>query len=231
MATPLVAGCGGHELTFPERDEPFLYLVLRPNLPEGIFGTRAYAALLTIPSPTEGSWRSAERFEMRRSADHRSFVWRERQVIGPPAITNTNANLLEGNFVMDERRSAEGLGSDSLQLGTRYDLLIETEGVTVRGSATIPAPFTADVVEDESGRLVVVWPSVRGAAGYLVDRELQRDTTYAVPPATASGEVLLIRALDANLYAYMVDGESDRAGIDNGFGVFGAMVGAVVTIP
>ncbi len=226
--TVLVGACNEGDVLVPQSDEPFLYLVLNQiatSFYQPLEWSGQQALLLTSGSPLEPPhYRTAERFEMRRASDGARFDWRtHRGLIDEPG-TLSGFQMLYANYYLPQTASADGLGKEDLQPGETYELFIQTEGVVIRGTVTIPEAFSATVLNLD-GQRTVVWPRVRGAAGYSVSLstgqiELQTDTVFALP---ADANSIVIRALDPHLYRYTVDDRVGRAGIDNGFGVFGAM--------
>ncbi|HEX7051876.1 MAG TPA: hypothetical protein VF188_16840 [Longimicrobiales bacterium] len=239
LAALAAAACAGDTVVVPESDAPFLYLVLnRRSLSQydSIFEPHQLALLLTLGSTLEPSpYRTAERFEMRRASDGARFDWR----IYPDLIldpgTASSVQLIYGNYHLPDTSGPAGLGADSVLPGETYTLEIDTEGVALRGEATVPAHFAVSVrVRD--GQRIVEWPHVAGAAGYFVGAypyspELQTDTFYVIPADAPGGQPMLVTAVDANLYRYIADDELGRAGIDAGFGVFGGVSVASTTVP
>jgi hypothetical protein len=139
------------------------------------------------------------------------------------------------NYYLPEESSGNGLAYRDLEPGETYELEIETEGVVLRGRATIPESLAVSVLVQGSHR-IAVWPRVRGAGGYIVvadpyPGELQADTTYVIPADVPAGALLQVRALDENLYRYLADERVGRSGIDRGYGVFGAVVFADALVP
>ncbi len=234
----LSGACASDDPLVPASDEPFLYLVLnqRTSLAyyDSLSSPRQLALLLTVASPLEPMpYRTARRFEMRRASDRRLFDWRVYPDLVDNPGTEGSIDLIYGNYHLPDSATAAGLGTADLRPGESYELEIETEGVVIRGQATIPAAFTASV-EVRDGRRIVTWPRVPGAGGYLVEaypypREPQRDTVYAVPADVPAGP-MSITAVDPNFYRFLTDEDAGRAGIDAGFGVFGALTPASAPI-
>ncbi|CAN5834933.1 hypothetical protein BH23GEM5_BH23GEM5_08800 [soil metagenome] len=234
----VASACTGDTIVVPQSDEPFLYLVLnersldRAATVDGRAGQ--YALLLTTGAATEAPrYRSAERFEMRRVSDGAPFAWRSNPTDNPEVGSYPGINLDRWNFYLPDAATAEGLGATSLRPGESYNLAITTRGVTIRGQVTIPDAFSASLVQQGERRLVV-WPRVRGAAGYRIEfraenrsegdeLSVRADTAYAIPAAVRGGGTVHIKALDPNLYRYITEGQTARAGIDGGYGVFGAV--------
>ncbi len=229
-----LTGCEGDEITVPVSDEPFLYLVLGERTPSQIYRLTfgQHALLMTVGTPTESvGHRAAGRFEMRRASDGALFGWLQREgssdVGGYPALT-----LKAPNFFLPDTTSGPTLGASALEPGGTYTLYIETLGEVIEGRVTIPETFTAKYVRQD-GRKIAVWPSVAGAAGYTIEFDLdngairetvvQTDTVLPLPEDLSSDGFLEIRAMDPNMFEYTADVQAVRAGIDNGFGVFGAV--------
>lgn len=237
VAALFTAACASEEPLVPASDAPFLYLVLNERVPadyDSLHGRRL-APLLTVASPLEPMpYRTAQRFEMRRASDGRRFDWRAYAGLVENPGTEESIDVGYGNYHRPDSATAAGLGAADLRPGETYALETETEGVVIRGAATIPAEFAA-TVEVRDGRRIVTWPRVPGAGGYLVGAcpyplEPQRDAVYAVPRDAAAGPPF-ITAVDANLYRFRTDEDAGRAGIDAGYGVFGAISVASVELP
>src|SRR5690606_35599690 len=108
--------------------------------------------------------------------------------------------------------------------GESYEVAIESGGVRIEGSATVPGPFQIVIQSDATGRYAI-WQRSAGAAGYLVSESgnqqpLQTDTTYRL---TDPAGAVTVTALDANAYQSMLDSQLERAGITGAYGVFGGM--------
>ncbi|HEY8469722.1 MAG TPA: hypothetical protein VIL18_08770 [Longimicrobiales bacterium] len=232
----LTVGCRADDIVVPESDEPFLFLVLNwrtlSNYDLETFSQ--HALLITAGSPDESPrYRSAQRFEMRRASDGALFDWRAHTRLYPEASGSIDfIELNWANYYLPQESSGNGLAYRDLEPGETYELEIETEGVVLRGRATIPESFTVSILVQD-GRRIAVWPRVRGAGGYIVgvEGELQPDTTYVIPADVPAGALLQVRALDENLYRYLADDRVGRSGIDRGYGVFGAVVFAETTVP
>lgn len=226
----ILGSCGPSELTVPTSDEPFLHLVIAPDLrfswgPDAEQGQ--YAVLLTTGSPLAADCRTAERFEMRRAHDGAPFAWQGYgnciQVRAGEGVGAWN----NANYYLPESAPGDSLGASDLEPGEWYEIEIETQGRLIRGRTIIPAGFSL-TVEVRDGRRYLTWPRVTGAAGYkvtFIDRDgsenwIQTDTLHAIP---AGARQAYVTAYDANLFEYARDDQSGRAGIDAGFGVFGAM--------
>ncbi|MDQ3522644.1 MAG: hypothetical protein M3434_09965, partial [Gemmatimonadota bacterium] len=102
-----------------------------------------------------------------------------------------------------------------------------------------PDAFTASLVQ-QGDRQIGVWPRVRGAAGYRIELQaanpaerdelsVRADTAYAIPTDLRGGGTVRIEALDPNLYRYITGGQTARAGIDGGYGVFGAVSSTLIS--
>lgn len=226
-----LSGCQGDEILVPISDEPFLYLVLNEKSidrgsPEGRVGQHA---LLLTPGPATESprYRLAERFEMRRVSDGAGFAWRKERVPHEEVGSYPGVALERWNFHLPDTTSGPRLGAEALEPGETYELWIETRGEVIHGRVTIPGEFTASTIE-RNGRRVAVWPQVPGAAGYRIELSngdvlVQPDTSYVIPEEVLSGGAIDIEALDPNLFLYMAEDRTARAGIDTGYGVFGAI--------
>jgi hypothetical protein len=179
-------------------------------------------ALLLTTGPATGSprYRTADRFEMRRASDGAGFAWRQEKVPNEEPGSFPGVSLDYWNFHLPAAGGAQ-LGAAAVAPGESFELLIETGGEVIRGRVTVPDEFTASAV----------WPRVTGAAGYRIelsngDVVVQPDTSYVIPADLLGGGTLDIEALDPNLFEYVADDRTARAGIDRGYGVFGAMTAA-----
>ena len=238
IAATAPVACAGDEVVVPESEAPYLYLVLnfRTLWTYGAVDEQHQLALLLTTGPAIGAseYRTAEHFHMRRASDGARFDWR-----GHPELASRMApdppELLNANYHLPETSGLDGLGADSILPGETYTLEIETGGVTLRGEATVPADFTVSVATRD-GRRIAEWPRVEGASGYFVGvyphpSEMQTDTFFVIPEDVPAGESVRVQALDANLFRYITDDRLGRAGIDAGFGVFGAVSSASTTVP
>lgn len=230
----------------PARDGPLVYLVLGQTVAAD--GGSVQRAFLLESDSVLPRYRSAERFEVERISDGATFGWRDRDLRGgsPLRPSQTAVPVEKGNFQLVLPPGAGG-PADVLRPG-EYRLHIETGGVTVTGTATLPAPF-ALTLRDSAGRRVLAWPRVRGAASYQVEADslavdaraaagdlfsaLHRDTAVVLPRALPPGTVLRVDALDANVTRALEGGRLDRAaaGLEGAVGLFGGLSEASITLP
>lgn len=236
VAAALASACSGDAIVVPVSEEPFLYLVLNErsvdrSSPAGHVGQ--HALLLTSGSPAQPAhYRRAERFEMRRASDGAAFAWQVRPLTGDvgsfPSVSLDHPNLSL------PAAAPPALGADDIVPGETYELRVETGGRVIQGRVTVPARFAATVAERD-GRRVAVWPRVPGAAGYRITPgdgplRIQADTAFPVPDGLPGGSALRIDALDPGLFTYLTDDRTGRAGIDAGYGVFGALTSATLRL-
>lgn len=225
----LLVACDTGRVVAPESGEPFLYLVLnhRSISDGGGFSEFVqHGLLLTAGSALESPrYRNAQRFEM-RSADGGLFDWRIYPNLSNEPGTLNSISMLYANYYLPDSATATGLGTSDIVPGESYTLNIETEGELIRGSVTVPDTFTVRLrsIGEVS---IVTWSPSRGAGGYRTSlgdgtSMLLTDTVFTLPAGIAPAE-FRVEALDANLYRYVAESESARAGIDSGFGVFGAV--------
>jgi hypothetical protein len=240
LVVALLLGCSSEGAVIPRSDEPFLYLVLnqRPGGDAGAGVTRAL--LLKSGSPTYSEYLTASRFEMRGAADGALFDWQDRNRSGPAPVDAHNASLAHGNYELPAAGSGSRLGGQDVTPLARYNVTVEVGGRVLSGSTLVPAgfPLTAERRGDD---WLVSWPHVAGAAAYSVEVRgpgappaFQTDTFVLIPPPhpaawTPTTEVV-IKALDTNLARYVLDRRVSRSGLDDGFGVFGSLTEARVTI-
>ena len=217
---PLLLGCSGDPIAVPPSSEPFVYLVLNETTVSDLTRERGQYALLATTGAPAGpmTYRSAERFTLRRAADGRMFGFVEHDVHGQII----EPQIERGNY----RLSCTGDCSEEIVTGGTYTLDLRTGGVEINGETTVPAEFTFTAVE-EDGRRAVAWEPVPDAAAYIVTAwpepgEIILDTLFHLPPETPSLDEVSVTAIDSNLYAYLVDEGRARAGITAGYGVFGA---------
>jgi hypothetical protein len=165
---------------------------------------------------------------MRRIRDGAVFGWRSKGACFPIGAAEHLDVYNHSNYFLPETVGPDSAGALALSAGDEYQLTIETEGAVLQGRATIPEEFSI-AITDAQGTRKLVWPRVRGAGGYSVrviadgnasQPVLQTDTTFWL---NVSRGHAIVTALDDNLFAYQIDKQRKRAGIEPGFGVFGAM--------
>lgn len=220
----LATGCAG-DLDIPEIGEPYFYLVLQPGKVWSSTDPGAHFALaFTIVTPGDLRCRAVDGLDMRRASDDTPFDWTTgacTAILGPSIPSDACCTLPVSST------DPTALGAGELAYGETYDLVVQTEGVTIQGSTRIPAAFQVRVMDDGAGGRLLVWPRVEGAAGYEVDlgtdpiRQSYQDTTYVLPAGTHG--IAKVRALDANLWTFIANSTATRAGLDTGLGVFGAV--------
>lgn len=225
----VAASCSSAPLV-PYRTEPFLYLVLGQETAIG----EQRAFLLTVGSPAYSEYLPATRFEMRRVQDGAAFPWRDMGQRGVAPAEPTIASLHDGNYTLPEEGSGSSSGNGDIRPGDTFDLIVEAEGVVMTGRVTMPAEFAVAVLSEPRR---AVWPRVNGAALYSVQLRgygvaaLQSDTVVLLPEDVPTGTEVRVKALDENLARYVSDESAGRAGLDSGFGVFGAITTASVMVP
>jgi hypothetical protein len=255
LATLSVAGFAGcsSDITIPvpSSDEPFLYLVLGdpPLNPAGQPDTVLYALLATTGTPIDSRPRAATRFEMRESVSGARYDWRPTTPIHSLQYGDEDLGrfMNVANYVLPWTSGPSGLGTMDLAFGETYTLDIETEGVRVQGSTTLPARFGI-AISTVNGERIASWPHVTGAAGYFV-RVWQPggiigvrstggatvDTLFPIPAMFESGDSLSVEAWDANFVAAREDQAAGkrrgRSGIDRGYGVFAAVTRSTRVLP
>jgi hypothetical protein len=146
------------------------------------------------------------------------------------------------NYFLPNDSTVDGLGRKQLRELLTYTLMIESDGVAVTGTTTIPAkPFLRLVVLN--GTLVVTWAVVPGASSYYVESDtedapgfISTDTLYALrysrePSTIPTNPEFRIIALDANATRFFLDGSIPRSGIDNGFGLYGSATSGRLALP
>lgn len=228
VASAGLAGCE-RDPALPASDAPLIYLVLNQRTSAGAVPGQ-YAFVLTAGTVDKPLYRAAERFELRRRQDGALFSWRNTGAAGQAPGDYSGIATASGNYFLPAGGGPEGLGADELSAGATYDLLIETGGVVIRGSVTTPQAFalTQDPVQPDR----VTWPRVPGAAAYSVEVEgrtppmLQLDTSVLIPSGHGDSVSVVVHALDPQLFAFHDDERLARSGVDNGYGVFGALTTA-----
>jgi hypothetical protein len=237
IAALVVVACQ-ETVTVPTNSGPFLYLVLVRDTASSTKG--ASALLLTVGTPNASPYRAAQQFEMRRHADGALFDWV--QVARADTVSPANFNGLSdpaaaANFHLPPTGASGRLGASDLADGEQYDLTILTDGQTVHGSARLPGAIVPrSLTGPDDGKKRVVWNSVTGAAAYAVSTgfttTITTDTTVELAAPFGSGlSEIVVTALDAGLYDYISDANARRGGIDIGYGVFGGLSRARVTLP
>lgn len=250
-----IAGCNSDiTIPLPTSDEPLLYLVLGDppiNQSLGTPDTLLYALLATTGTPIDSRPRTATRFEMRESSSGALYDWRPTE---PPdslgfGYDNMGSIAPVANYVLPWSSGPSGLGTVDLAYGATYTLDIETEGIPIHGSTTLPARFDISI-GTVNGERIASWPHVNGAARYFVSvrepggifgigfRSVGRetvDTLFAIPTEFVSGDSVIVFAWDANYVAAREDQAAGkrlgRVGIDRGFGVFAAVTRSTTVLP
>lgn len=219
-----LAGCNSPDPVLPDSADPFVYVVLDKGASANWSTRDQYAVVLTTGTPVLSPCRAVQEIEMTRARDGMPFAWR----IQPECLGGAGPDLInvlaESCCLLPEDAPPDSLGVDDLRGGERYELEILTDGVRVTGSLIMPDTFSIRITTLSEGRRAAAWPRVAGAAGYLVNDVLSTDT---ISPLAAS-QSLVVRALDANLWAYLRDPTTKRAGIAGAFGVFGATSRAAI---
>jgi len=231
--------CDGPGPTVPDSDEPLLIVVLTDSAMTQSRPDRSdaglYALVAIAGTPLHFSPVVAERFEMRRASDGALFAWRPvvptRPMGGPPRLWDLGQ---EGNYYLPFPSSVAGLGASDISAGDSYLLSAQIGERVIQGRATLPSTLTLSLVTSGAERRLV-WPRVDGAAGYAIRAPgapgLQRDTFFVLPRELEQfSQELEVVALDTNLFSYTNDQRAARAGIDNGYGVFGATTSARISL-
>lgn len=233
------SACGRDLPTFPQNADPLFYLALSATPPDS---APIRALLVTVGTPVRSEYRDAERFEMRRVRDGMRFAWRHLPVSGtaPIGFLGTLRDSIAANFVLDDQAGTGTLGRPDVVAGETYTIDIVTLGVPMHGQTTLPEQVVP-MLDTVAGEPVVHWPPVVNAAGYTVLSSLSTgvnivttDTIVTLPQPiflTDSIETIRVVALDANLFEFLNDPVAARAGIEAGFGVFGAFSEARVNRP
>lgn len=239
----LLTGCGSEPNT-PYSLEPSLYLLLVPAA-EISPDTGLHALLITTGEPNHSPYRDAQLFEMTRRSDGARFNWVSRGLSGRAPIgfegSERGSGAQIGNYHLPWDGAAGSLGARDLTGGEWYDLLVETEGVTIRGAALLPAEISATVSE-RGDSLVISWSKSAGAVVYQIWAAVvwtpdghdgysivTRDTVVVVPRTSSAKAEIMAR--DENLHRFIVDWRAARAGIDAGYGYFGGMSRTEVLLP
>jgi hypothetical protein len=224
-------------------EEPLLYLILSAE-PQATSDTLLSAMLLTAGSPLRSEYRTATQFVMRRTSDGRPFAWHARERRGAaPFDFRGGFAAGAGNYVLADTAEVEGLGRRDLTPGDTYVLSITTGAHTISGRVVMPGHPTPRVVQRD-GQRMIVWAAVAGAAGYIIQADTDRgtfgkvitDTTYALredrdPESIPPNPRFRLTALDSNVARFVSDARAKRAGIDAGYGVFGAVSVAELALP
>ena len=241
-------GCADEAATSPVSNDPFVYLILVPEpIPTQApppADSSILALLVTAGSPARSPFRRAERFEIRRVSDGSVFRFTNRNLeLTLPPVDHRGVSIESANYVLKHANSlGGGLGSSALLPLDSYDLLIETEGRVINGRVTIPQRPSPRLVMSGTKRFVVFSPAA-GAAAYFVsaDTELapdrfvkdtivellyDRDARFITAPPE-----FRVTALDANLFLYLSDANTSKAGVDGGLGLFGAASSAKIRLP
>lgn len=236
-------GCSEDSPLVPESPEPFLVLVLSADPPLQP-DTAVSGFLVTTGSPFRSDYRPAEAFSMRRSRDGAELAWTTLDLRGPAPVDFERATFAgAGNLVLANDSDGR-LGRADLTHSDSYDLDITTLGVRIRGRAQLPGRPALQFTQ-RNGDWVVAWSPVPFAAAYMVAAETDApvlatgnpsDTVYQIRWDLDTRSIparprVKVTVLDSNLVAYLRDPSRARAGIDVGYGVFGAVSRAEVEIP
>jgi hypothetical protein len=228
-----IAGCEAAGNVIVPSDEPFLYVALTPSTEVRRF-PGIYGVLATTGTPISAPYRAAQRFDLLRASDGARFGWEHRGQTGTFG-EYSGGMLWDGNYFLGDTVEAGYLSAQDIRAGEEYDILVETDGVTVRGSATVPAAF-ALAFEVRNGARTLFWPPVPGAGGYVVEihgvdvPHHQTATSLVLPDRAPEAFRATVHALDPSLYRYIADESARRAGIDRGYGVFGAYTSARLSV-
>lgn len=234
-AAVLLTSCDSPLVAPPAADDAFVYIILGQGIPqprERTFGQHAF--LLKSESLVEPpTFLEAERFEMRRVADGALYAWESYGYVG--VSTDVYAlSYSDANYHLPDTLTSAGLGADSIRPGESYSLEIAYPGGLIAGSVTMPDTFSVSISR-HNDQTVATW-SARGAPGFRVrvpghDPVLVSDTTHIVPPdASTSDEEIIVEALDQNLWRYLTDGQTARAGLTGAVGLFGGLTTATVRL-
>jgi len=234
IALLLAAGCEDPQL--PVRDEPLIYVVLNQRAQAGS-PPGQYGFVLETGSIAEPRYRDADRFTMQRQRDGKPFLWRPTGRTGPTSGDYAGMGMNLGNYYLPDSPSSDGrLGADSIASGERYELTVETRGQVLRGAVTVPGTAVLSAAAVPGGTRVS-WPRVAGAGGYSVEARglttaaLQSDTAFVFSRQGSSPVTVTVKALDPQLFAFQTDERLERAGLEQGYGVFGAITTASIIIP
>ena len=225
----LLGGCAGDPVQVPDDEAPFLYMVLGhrtiSNVNDQRYGEPAaqHALLMTLRPPTEPALlRRAQGVDMRRASDGAPFGWDTLHfTLADRGFPGNSLRI--SNLYLPDSTAAGTLGAADLQAGEVYRLLLETEGVTIRGSMMMPGQIDARLTADGT----LAWSRVPGAVGYRVLAgslmELTTDTLFRLTEGELDQPYARVQALERNAWDYFSDDGLARAGIDRGFGVFGGL--------
>lgn len=222
LGVALLSGCEGSTLPIAQSDSPMVLVVLSLRPPDS--QPEALTAVVARTSaPFDYSLRPADRFDMRRSSDARSFIWRpvESQQLFFPFVS--------GNYALDDSSSSLGLGRADMRPGDRYELTIETQGVLVVGTVTLPDRPTPRLLRGQA-RDTIVWSPVQGAAAYRTPDGLVVSDTIWTGPRASDTVRYTVTALDPQLASYLQSPTLAQSGISGALGLFGAEASATVAV-
>jgi hypothetical protein len=247
----LVAGCTDVPLFGSTPHEPAVYLVLDRDIPvndfdESLGDSALFGLVANLGSARALQYRPVDLVSVTRRTDGAEYDWSYVPRTGDLENYLTSGVQLdaEGNLRMPWSGTGGRLGRDSIAGGEFVDLLIESDGHTITGSARIPTKPTISIVQS-GGTTTVHWARSVGAAHYLVQAETEMRAFFGLPTSDTSYVLLRDRpsgttpatpyvtviALDANLATLRSDSTSRRAGITGAHGVFGATARDRVAIP
>jgi hypothetical protein len=138
--------------------------------------------------------------------------------------------------VLAESASVRGLGRRDLRDGETYTIEVMSLGRLITGRVTIPHRAELRLVENPDGTRVVVWPRIASAAAYVAEFGFSvfpvptPDTTYVLPPYSGDA-TFQVTVVDPNWLAYIRDHRTLVAGLQGGYGVFGAANRTTIALP
>lgn len=231
------AACNDQDPFMPDSPEPGLYMVLYPGDDAFAVGhsqdSTLYGLLVRTGTPLSTEYLRPESVTMTRREDREPLAWQILDLTGDaPSFTYSDGSFSAGNLRLPRSTGGSGGGAGSIRPGDTYDLDVVVDGTEIRGSVHVPE--RPDIrAREVDGQTILVWSQVAGADGYEVSfrgadglvagRDLGPDTTFVLDRQLLGGDRIWLTAYDANLTAYLLDGQLGRSGIDTGFGFVGAM--------
>ncbi len=230
-AFTLLSSCDAAKTLNPRTEEPILLLVLSDSASNPL-QPQLTALLANSGRPSRLEYRLAQTFRMTRERDGAEFAWRTSP---PPPRPGGAFFPSTGNYVLDERSSAAGLGREALRVGETYALEVVSEGRRIIGSARIPMNPTLKL---ESDGVVhrVVWQRIPGVERFLVfgpglDAFVPiTDTFVVLPRQPGTTSTVLVFALDSSYGQYLRDSTVFSAGLQGAYGVFGAVSASSIDV-
>ena len=235
----LIGGCDKPVGILPTNSRPGVYIVLSRE-PWGR-DSALYGLIISGSDAGQVRYGVIDRIEMTRRRDGAKFGWQIMERVGPIATGAASLDE-EANVRLPWTGNPTGLGRSSLSAGDTYDLVVETEGQQLSGSAELP-PALALELSDSGGRINAKWsPAPMGKwflltiASDMPGKVLTPDSSYLVKANLPKDEwgpspLLSVTTVDTAYVRFLADSSRVSVGIVGGFGVFTGVSRASKPLP